>query len=155
MGFTGILIIARPELTTSNAGVIAGGLSAIGFAAAAILTRKLTVNNSLTKILFYLTSSQIIFGLLCAGIDNKIQVPAKSNLLPLFVIGVTGLAAHFCMTKSLTLAPASIVMPIDFARLPLIAIIGMLFYNEILDPYVILGASLILAANLINLRQTK
>ena len=69
------------------------------------------------------------------------------------LIGVAGLAAHFCMTKSLTLAPASVVMPVDFVRLPLIAVIGMLFYGEILDIYVLLGAVLILIANYLNLKQ--
>jgi drug/metabolite transporter (DMT)-like permease len=57
------------------------------------------------------------------------------------------------MTKSLTLAPASVVMPVDFVRLPLIAVIGMLFYGEILDIYVLLGAVLILIANYLNLKQ--
>jgi drug/metabolite transporter (DMT)-like permease len=45
------------------------------------------------------------------------------------------------------------VMPVDFVRLPLIAVIGMLFYGEILDIYVLLGAVLILIANYLNLKQ--
>ena len=45
------------------------------------------------------------------------------------------------------LAPASVVMPIDFLRLPIVAIIGMIFYAEELDFWGRLGATLILAAN--------
>ncbi|MBO6791469.1 MAG: hypothetical protein JJ894_13145 [Dinoroseobacter sp.] len=47
----------------------------------------------------------------------------------------------------LILAPASVVMPIDFLRLPIVAIIGMIFYAEALDLWVLFGAALILAAN--------
>jgi drug/metabolite transporter (DMT)-like permease len=152
LGFLGVLIVARPEFIALNLGVLAGALSAIGFAGAAILTRKLTIKNSLTKILFYLTGLQIIFGFICAGYDFSISIPSTETFPWLVLIGIAGLTAHFCLTKSLTLAPASIVMPIDFVRLPLIAIIGMLFYGEFVDIYVFLGAILILIANYLNLK---
>ena len=153
LGFVGVLVVARPEINALNIGIIAAAVAAIGFAGAAILTRKLTIQNSLTKILFFLTGLQILFGLICAGFDGDIALPSSGTLPWLILIGVAGLAAHFCMTKSLTLAPASVVMPVDFVRLPLIAVIGMLFYGEILDIYVLLGAVLILIANYLNLKQ--
>jgi drug/metabolite transporter (DMT)-like permease len=59
--------------------------------------------------------------------------------------------AHLCLTKALTLAPATVVIPMDFIRLPAIAVVGMLVYGEPLDLYVLLGALVILAANWINL----
>jgi drug/metabolite transporter (DMT)-like permease len=68
------------------------------------------------------------------------------------LIGFAGLTAHFCLTKALTLAPATVVVPIDFARLPLIAIVGMLVFNETLDIYVFAGALVIFAANFLNIR---
>ena len=153
LGFFGVLIVAQPELNAVNIGTVAGAVAAIGFAGAAILTRKLTGSNSLTKILFFLTGLQVMFGLICAGYDGQIHIPSASTFPWLILIGIAGLTAHFCMTKSLTLAPASVVMPVDFARLPLIAIIGMLFYGEALDTYVLLGAVLIFIANYINLKQ--
>jgi drug/metabolite transporter (DMT)-like permease len=103
--------------------------------------------------LFFLTGLQILFGLICAGYDGDIALPSSATLPWLILIGVAGLTAHFCMTKSLRLAPASVVMPVDFVRLPLIAVIGTMFYGEILDIYVLLGAVLILTANYLNLRQ--
>ena len=153
LGFFGVLIVVRPELNALNIGIVAGAVAAISFAGAAILTRKLTGSNSLTKILFFLTGLQVIFGLICAGYDGQIHIPPASIFPWLILIGIAGLTAHFCMTKSLTLAPASVVMPVDFARLPLIAIVGMLFYGETLDTYILLGAVLIFIANYINLKQ--
>ena len=153
LGFIGVLIVARPEIGAVNIGIIAATCAAIGFAGAAILTRKLTVQNSLTKILFFLTGLQIIFGLICAGYDGDIALPSVAATPWLILIGAAGLAAHFCMTKSLSLAPASLVMPVDFARLPLIAVIGVVIYGESLDFYLVLGAALILAANYLNLKR--
>ena len=97
----------------------------------------------------------MIFGLLCAGYDGRITIPSAGNLSWLIVIGIAGLSAHLCLTKSLSLAPASIVMPFDFTRLPLVAIIGMVFYNETLDLFMITGALIILAANYLNLKHYK
>ena len=153
LAFVGVLVVARPELNALNVGILAGAVAAIGFAGAAILTRKLTINNSLTKILFFLTGFQVIFGLICAGYDGDIYIPSSDTFNWLILIGIAGLTAHFCMTKSLALAPASVVMPVDFARLPLIALIGMLFYGESLDFYVVVGSILIFIANYINLKQ--
>ena len=153
LGLVGVLIIARPNFMLINIGVVAAAAAAIGFAATAIMTRKLTIRNSLTNILFHLTGLQIIFSLICAGYDNQIRFPVEITIPWLFIIGLTGLSAHFCLTKSLTLAPASIVMPIDFARLPLIVLIGVLFYGESIDIYLFLGAALILIANYLNVRQ--
>ena len=152
LGFIGVLIVARPEIGALNTGILAGAAAAIGFAGAAILTRKLTHTDSLTKILFFLTGLQLLFGLICAGYDGDIALPNSSSLPWVIVIGTAGLMAHLCLTKSLSMAPASVVMPIDFARLPLIAILAVIFYDEALDIFVILGASLILLSNYVNLR---
>ena len=153
LGFIGVLIVARPEIGALNTGILAGAAAAIGFAGAAILTRKLTRTDSLTKILFFLTGLQLLFGLICAGYDGDIALPNSSSLPWVIVIGTAGLIAHLCLTKSLSMAPASVVMPIDFARLPLIAILAVIFYDEALDIFVILGASLILLSNYASLHR--
>jgi drug/metabolite transporter (DMT)-like permease len=51
----------------------------------------------------------------------------------------------------LAIAPATVVVPIDFVRLPVIAIIGMLVYGEALDLWVLLGAGIIFAGNYLNI----
>ena len=43
------------------------------------------------------------------------------------------------------------VVPIDFVRLPLIAVIGMLVYAEALDIWVFIGGAIIFAGNYMNL----
>lgn len=147
LGFIGILIVTRPSPETAHIGQLTAALAAIGFAGSAVFTRLLTRTERITCILFWLTVMQAAFGVICAGIDGDIALPAASSLPWVVLIAFAGLVAHFCLTTALSLAPATVVIPIDFARLPVIALVGMLVYAEALDPLVLLGALVIFGAN--------
>ncbi|WP_298566763.1 DMT family transporter [uncultured Aliiroseovarius sp.] len=153
IGFVGILIIAQPWATGGlSVGVTAAGLSAICFALTALATRKLTRAETTLSILFWLTAIQLVFGVITAGIDGDIAWPTLALTPWLLLIGGAGLLAHACLTTALSLAPASVVIPMDFARLPVIAVIGALLYGESVGVSLIVGAGFIIGANLINLR---
>ncbi|MCG6904210.1 MAG: DMT family transporter [Rhodobacter sp.] len=153
LGFVGILIVARPESGVAlTPGLVAAGCAAICFAGAAISTRLLTRNQSITCIMFYLTLIQAVFGLITSGYDGDIGLPTAASAPWLAIVGVAGLVAHFCMTKALSMAPAAVVMPIDFARLPIIALVGVTLYNEPLEWAVLFGAVIIFTANYLNIR---
>ena len=151
VGFIGILVVTRPSPETFHVGLVTAALAAIGFAGSIVITRKLTRTETITCILFYLTVMQAGMGILCAGYDFDIALPSAANLPWVVVIAVAGLVAHFCLTTALSLAPATLVVPIDFTRLPVIAIVGALLYAEPLDPFVMLGAALIFGANYYNI----
>ncbi len=151
LAFLGILIIARPDAAPLSLGLISAAGSAVCFGVTIIMTKRLTQTASITCILFHLTFMQALFGLICAGFDGVIALPDIQHIPWLFIIGCAGLMAHFCMTNALAIAPATVVVPVDFARLPLIAIIGVLLYGEALDPWVLVGALLIFAANYWNI----
>ncbi|WGV17033.1 DMT family transporter [Fuscovulum ytuae] len=152
MGFIGILLVARPDFAALDPGVLAAAGSALCFAVTGILTKKLTQRESIVSILFWLTLMQGIFGLGMAGFDGVIHLPTGQTLPWLMLIGFCGVLAHLCLTTALSLAPASYVIPIDFARLPVIAAVGILIYAEPLDPYVLLGAAIIFLGNWANIR---
>ncbi len=151
MGFIGILMVTRPTGETINAGVIMAALSAIAFAGSAIFTKRLTRTETITCILFYLTVMQACFGVVCAGYDGDIAVPSLHSLPWLILIGFAGLLAHFCLTTALSLAPATVVMPVDFVRLPVIAGVGQLVDGEILDLWELIGAVIIFTGNYMNI----
>ena len=151
MGFLGVLVVTRPDMAGVNVGVTMAASSAIFFAFTIIFTKRLTRTQSITCILFYLTVLQLGFGLVTAGYDGDIALPNTETLPWLVLIGVAGLLAHFCITNALAIAPATVVVPIDFVRLPVIAIIGMLVYGESLDLWVLLGAGIIFAGNYLNI----
>ena len=152
VGFVGILVVTQPFSEPLTPGVIAAAGAAIGFAGSAIFTRRLTRTENVLTILFWLTVMQAVFGLVTAGWDGDIALPTTAALPWLVLIGFAGLLAHLCLTSALRLAPAAVVMPVDFIRLPLIAVIGWLFYAEGFDPLVLIGGGIIIAANWVNLR---
>lgn len=151
LGFIGILIVTRPGMIALTPGVIFASLSAIGFAVSILLTRRLTAFASTACILFYLTTMQAVMGIAMAGFDGDVAVPSWSNLPWVVLVGLAGLFAHFCYTNALQLAPATVCAPVDFIRLPLVMIVGAVFYAEALDPFVAVGAILIFAANYVNI----
>lgn len=154
IGFIGILIVARPSPESLNAGVLAAASCAIFFALTALFTKRLTRHEGIVSILFWLTSMQLVMGLVMAGWDRDMVMPGPEILPWIILIGLAGLTAHFCLTTALSLAPATVVVPIDFARLPLIAVLGMLIYDEQTDIWVFFGAAVICIANYLNLRSS-
>jgi len=151
IGFIGILIVARPDMANLEIGALLAAGSAIGFAGSAIFTKMLTRHHSITCILFWLAVMQAVFGVICAGYDGQIAWPSTGLLPWVVLVSVSGLAAHFCLTLALTQAPAVTVMPLDFARLPVVALLGMTIFGEALDPLVFLGAAIIFGANYLNI----
>jgi drug/metabolite transporter (DMT)-like permease len=71
----------------------------------------------------------------------------------ILVWGLSGLFAHYTMARALRLADISLIYPLDFLRLPFMALIGYLLYAEGLDPWVVLGAAIIFGANYYSVRQ--
>ena len=151
IGFIGVLIVAQPGTQTLNAGHLAGILAAIGFAMNLIFTRKIMLFDTVLCVLFWMTCSQGAMALVLA-LATGFHWPGDAMWPWLAVVAVTGLTAHFSLTTALGLAPAMLVAPMEFARLPLIALVGVWLYAEPLDPMVFLGAALIFSANIWNLR---
>jgi len=151
LGFSGILLVARPDTATISAGFIAAALAAVAFAATTILTKQMTSRDSITKIMFWLVVMQAVFGLVTAGYDGHITLPSAQTAPWLILVGICGLLAHFCIARALTVAPAMIVSPIDFARLPIIVVVGIILYDEPLQWTAIIGAVIIFAANYLNI----
>ena len=150
-GFIGILIVAQPSTITIGPGIIAAALCAIGFSGAYIATKLLSRTDSITCIMFWLTAIQLVLGIVCAAYDGDVAIPSLSALPLVILVGCAGLLAHYCITSALKLAPAVIVSPMDFLRLPVMAFIGATFYNEGLNIWVITGSVVIFVANFWNI----
>jgi len=152
VGFGGILLITRPGAQAINPGLIAAALCAIAFAGTILSTKILTRDVSVLGILFWLTVMQAVFGVVCGAYDGDFTLPSAALWPYAVLVGICGLFAHFCVTSALSIAPASVVSPMDFLRLPSAAILGLLLYNEALDPFVLIGAAIIFGANYANIR---
>ncbi|MCC6007705.1 MAG: DMT family transporter [Rhodobacteraceae bacterium] len=146
LGFSGVLIVAQPGVQPVSWGHLAGLAAAVGFALNMVYTKKLMAYDSVLCVLFWMSVLQGLMGLGLSFIGGFTWPPA--SLWPwLAVVGVTGLTAHFSLTTALSYAPASTVAPMEFLRLPVISVVGMLVYAEALDPWVFVGAVVIFGSN--------
>lgn len=152
LGFAGVWIVAQPDFTAIDLGVLAAIGAAVFFAATTLMTKVLTKGEAIVGILFWLTLMQAGFGTAAMLADGQVALPTWATLPWLTLIAVAGVTAHLCLTTALSLAPASMVVPVDFARLPVIAAIGAVFYNEAVEITLFLGAGLIFLGIWINLR---
>ena len=71
------------------------------------------------------------------------STPALAEAPWLILVGLCGLSAHYCLNKGLSLADALVVLPMEFLRLPVIALAGLALYREALDPWVLAGGAII------------
>jgi drug/metabolite transporter (DMT)-like permease len=151
LGIAGVLVIVRPGLESLQPGALLALASAVGFAIMMVTTKKLTGIESTFAILFWMNLMQLPMTL--AGADPSFVLRLEgSHLLPAAGIAFAGLASHYCLTNAFRFGDAQVVVPLDFVRLPLIALAGWLLYGEALDPLVFAGAGLIIAGIVWNLR---
>jgi drug/metabolite transporter (DMT)-like permease len=150
-GLAGVALIVRPGASALNPGHLIVLGAAFVFAISFITTKALTRSDSATKIIFWMLVIQSIIGIVPAL--NVWVWPSAATWPWIFLIAFTGTFAHYCMAKALFHADATVVMPMDYLRVPLSALLGYLLYAEAVDSLTGIGAGLILAGNLFNLRR--
>ncbi len=139
LGVVGMLIILRPGLAVIRPAALVVLAAAVCFALTFIMTRKLALVESPIAILFYMNAIQLPIALVPAMTH---WVTPSPSLWPwALVIGIAGLTSNYCLTRAMKLADASVVGPMDFLRLPLIAVVGLVFYGEEFDWLVLGGAA--------------
>lgn len=149
LGFAGILLIVQPGSGALNLGVLAVLGAAVGFGATFVFTRYLSAFDKPMAILFWMNLIQLPIGLIPAV---TVWVWPPMELVPwVVVMGVGGLTAHWSVANAMRLADATLVAPMDFIRLPVITVVGVMFYAEPWNPFVLFGGALIFFGNMLNL----
>jgi drug/metabolite transporter (DMT)-like permease len=151
MGLLGVLIIVRPGLGLFHPAALVALAAAFLYAGNMIATKRLSTTDSPLAVLFWMSVVQTPLALVTAL--PQWVAPPPSSIPWMAVMGVGSYAAHYCMTRAFKLADATVVVAIDFTRLPLIAVVGALFYAEAFDPWIIVGATVIFAGTYYSLRR--
>jgi len=155
VSFIGVLMVVRVWaegfVSEFSGGQIWGLMGAIGFAINMVSTKRLTSTETTLGILFWLVVLQTPMALIVAG--ELPMVPPNAWIWTwVIILSLAGLSAHYCLTQAFRYADATIVTPMDFARLPVIAIVGAVAYAEPLLWNVLAGGALIFLGNYINVR---
>ena len=141
LGLIGVGIILRPGVGAFHPAALVMVLGSIFYAGNMIFTKRLSATDSALAVTFWMSAVQMPITFIAAA--PGWVTPMLSDAPWILAIGAGSFAAHYSMTRAMKLADATVVVPIDFIRLPLIAVVGALFYAEPFDPMVIVGAAVI------------
>jgi drug/metabolite transporter (DMT)-like permease len=150
LGVIGVFIIVRPVTGQIDPGQLIALAAAVGFGVSVAMVKSLTRTENTVAIIFWMLVIQSV-----AGFFPSLYVwvwPSPHVWAWAFVIAFCGTFSHFCIARAMLYADATIVLPMDFLRVPLTALAGWLIYSERLDIFTVLGAALILTGNLLNLK---
>lgn len=151
LGVAGVLVIVRPSFSAVNTGQLVMLAGAIGFAISVVFVKSLTRTDSVVTIIFWMLVIQSAIGLIPA---IYVWVWPSAHVWGwLLVVAFCGTYSHYCMTQAMRHADATVVIPMDFLRVPLSAAVGWLVYNETLDLFTAVGVVLILLGNLLNMKR--
>ena len=151
LGLIGVLVILRPGIAGFNPAAILVLLAAFGYAITMITTKKLTITETTFAIIFWMAVIQFPLSLIGSDPAAFLNIDTR-HILPAIGVGTAGLTSHYCLSNAFRSGDATLVVPLDFMRIPLIAVVGWAFYGERLDLFVLVGALIIVSGVLWNLR---
>jgi len=149
LGLVGVAVIVRPSTGEVNPGQLIALACALGFAISVVLVKSLTRTDAAVAISFWMLVVQSAIGLVPALMVW--QWPSAQTWGWVVVVAFCGTYSHYCFARAMEHADATVVVPMDFLRVPLTALVGWLVYSETLDLFTALGVGLILAGNVLNL----
>ena len=129
IGFAGVLVIIRPDAGAIDTLAVITLVSAAFYAASNIATMAIGQDDSSELVVFYMHLMHLpmaLFGAVAMGMS----VPHWTDLPMLAGVGISATFAHYLLAQALRVTDASVVMPIDFLKLPWIALLAYTLFGE-------------------------
>jgi drug/metabolite transporter (DMT)-like permease len=151
LGLVGVLVILRPGVASINPAAFLVLGAAFGYAITMITTKMLTRTETTFGIVFWMAMIQFPLSLFGSDLSAFLHFQAH-NVVPAIGLGIGGVTSHYCLSNAFRAGDATLVVPLDFMRIPLIAVVGWALYAEPLDAFVLIGALIIISGVIWNLR---
>ncbi|SDE60543.1 Threonine/homoserine efflux transporter RhtA [Paracoccus isoporae] len=140
----GALVVLRPGMRTLELGHLSQLTAALAFGLSYIVARKLAQRCS-AQVVVAMMSVTVSIGL--APIALAVWVPPSlPQLGGLAMVAVFATAGHYTMTRAFAAAPMAVTQPVTFLQLIWASLLGVLLFGEPLDPMVLLGGGMMIAA---------
>ncbi len=143
LGFAGVLVILRPGIAAFDVMALVVFLSAAGYAGGDIGTKMLARSESSRLIVLNLNVYLVLFSAVPAALVWR--TPALSDWPVILVMGGTAYAAHMCLAQAFRATEASVVIPVEFVRLPITSVAAWFLFAEVPDVWTLVGALVIFA----------
>jgi drug/metabolite transporter (DMT)-like permease len=146
VGFSGVLIMVRPDPEIFRIAALLPILAASSGALRDLVTRRISTGESSIAILCFSTSAVLLAGLVSMLFDH---VPLNMADLPLLAVaGCLQGAAHFILIEAFRHGEAAVIAPFKYTALPCAAVFGFLLFGQIPDIWIITGAMPVICAGL-------
>jgi drug/metabolite transporter (DMT)-like permease len=150
LGFFGVLIMLRPGLQIISPAALVVLGAAFLYAFAHTFTKYLSGFDAPAAIVFYMAAIQFVIAIVFFFRD---PLWPSLNLLPWTIgVGVFALTANYSLTRAFKISDLSVVMPVDYLRLPFIALVGFVFYDENPEVWVLVGGAIVILGSWLNLK---
>ncbi len=146
VGFIGVLIVLRPGAVPFSLGAGLVLFSTMSFAGVTVLVKKMSGTERTATVVFY--QSLIV---MLATLPLAVWVwttPTVLNFVALAALGILSTLGWLCFTRAFALADASAILPLEFTRLPFVALLAYIVLGEVPDTWVWLGAAVIFGSTL-------
>lgn len=151
LGFLGILIIVRPGFAVFSPAALIPFASAALFALYQVLTRKVSAHDSAATSFFY-TGMAGAVALTIVGLPS-LQPMATDDMVWMAALCVSGVIGHFLLITALGVTRAANVQPLTYLHLVFASAVGVMFFDEMIDHWTVIGATVIIATGLFTLRR--
>jgi len=146
VGFLGVLIVLRPGAVPVSLGAALVVLSTMTFAGVTVLVKMMSGTERTATVVFY--QSLIVMVLTFPLALWNWTTPSLPSFLALAALGALSTLGWLCFTRAFALADASAILPLEFTRMPFIAILAYMFLGEVPDKWVWIGAAVIFGSTL-------
>jgi drug/metabolite transporter (DMT)-like permease len=147
VGFLGALVIVRPGGVPLDWGVLFAVGSGTCYALYIVLTRKVSASDPAGTSMVYVGLVGLVVSS-AVGVFFWQPLDLRTALLIGYIM-FTGVAAHGLMILALSLAPASLLQPFNYASLPFSIVLSVIVFQHMIDPVSLMGAAVIVAAGLV------
>ncbi|MDE1156955.1 MAG: DMT family transporter [Neorhizobium sp.] len=152
IGFVGVVIALRPSTAMLTWPSVYGLLGSLGFAMTLVLNRQLRKTSDATLVTWQAVVALVVGAILAIG-HWKAMTPGE--LASLLLLGIIASAGHLLIARSLKMAPASVLAPLQYTLLIWAVILGWLFFGDLPDPQTWVGAAIIIGSGLFIFHRAK
>ena len=144
LGLAGAAIILRPGFREVSDGHLAMLLAAVVFAGS-YLVAKVMADEVKPGVVVAMLSIFVTIGLAPFAIADWVE-PNPRELMFLASVAVFATAGHYTMTLAFAAAPMTVTQPVTFLQLVWATLLGLIWFDEVIDIWVVLGGIVILGS---------
>lgn len=144
-GFVGVAVALNPSGQSLSLPALIALVGSLSFAAMMITGRQLRGTPDVTLVAWQ-TLGALLMGV--ALLPFGWVTPRLADAALLGLLGIVAMVAHLCVTRSLKLAEASVVVPYQYTLIVWALVFGWLVFGDWPTPAMLLGAALIIAAGM-------